>query len=66
MPLLQAVSKDGLTPCAYAAAAGHRGVMDLLLDAGAAADKAANDGSTPLLLAAGSPLVRLCLFGDEL
>lgn len=51
---LQAVDKDGLTACAYAAAAGHRGVMDLLLDAGAAADKAAHDGSTPLLLAAGA------------
>ena len=51
---LQAVDKDGLTACAYAAAAGHRGVMDLLLDAGAAADKAAHDSSTPLLLAAGA------------
>lgn len=48
-----------MTPCAYAAAEGHRGLMDLLLDAGAAVDKKAADGSTPLLLAAGKQAARI-------
>lgn len=61
-PTLQAPAKDGATPCAYAAAAGACGVMGLLLDAGAAADKAAADGSTPLLCAAGGVQLLGCSF----
>ena len=50
---LQAVSRDGMTPVHYAAAAGHRALMELLLEQGAALDAKAADDSTPLLLAAG-------------
>ena len=50
---LQAVTRDGRSAVAYAAAAGHRGLMELLLDAGADVDQRGDDGATPLLLAAG-------------
>jgi ankyrin repeat protein len=42
-----------MTPVHYAAAAGHRALMELLLEQGAAPDAKAADGSTPMLLAAG-------------
>jgi hypothetical protein len=51
---LQAADRDGMTPVAYAAAAGHRGLMELLLEAGADAGARGAGGATPLLLAAGA------------
>jgi hypothetical protein len=42
-----------MTPVAYAASSGHRGLMELLLDAGAERDAQTAEGATPLLLAAG-------------
>ena len=54
LPCLQAVSRDGMTPVHYAAAAGHRALAELLQEQGAAPDAKAADGSTPLLLAAGA------------
>lgn len=51
---MQAADKDGTTPVAYAAAAGQRGLMELLLEAGAEAEVRGAGGATPLLLAAGA------------
>lgn len=56
---LQAATTEDATPLHYAAASGHRGVAELLLDAGAEADRRSRDGATPLLTAAGRQ-GRLC------